>query len=213
MIEQIDKFADKVVSVIIKSSDMQIEVFKDRLRNNLTRVNLTIGNDEFVRTYYKINVSLEYLRKNHALLPLMKRELEQWAERFVQENGYKTTSPIKILFAGKSSESKSVDLESTFNAGKFKEAVMENLHTRCDYPLALTCVRIGRSIDNDIIIKDRLVSAHHALIEKGRDDWRVSDLNSRNGLFINYRQIMSTALRHGDVIQIGRVTFVFKVYN
>ena len=49
-----------------------------------------------------------------------------------------------------------------------------------------TELRIGRSYNNnDICLKDANVSARHALLRKVNDQWVISDLQSRNGTFVN----------------------------
>ena len=56
-------------------------------------------------------------------------------------------------------------------------------------PLTDKGLRIGRALDNDIVLNHAIVSRHHAQVElRGRDAW-VTDLNSRNGIFVNRLRI------------------------
>lgn len=71
------------------------------------------------------------------------------------------------------------------------------------YPLAAQGLKIGRALENDIVLNHAIVSRHHAEIhQSGRDVW-VRDTNSRNGVFVNRLRIKEEQLRDGDVIQIG----------
>jgi len=62
---------------------------------------------------------------------------------------------------------------------------------------------IGRSPDNEIYIKSKFVSRHHAQIVTDEDGCVIEDLNSTNGVFIGERQVKKHRLRSGDVITLG----------
>jgi hypothetical protein len=76
------------------------------------------------------------------------------------------------------------------------------------FPLAVgQTLVVGRVHSADIRVLGSAISRHHC--EVGRDPcgaW-VRDLVSRNGTFVNQRQIscpLTLRLRHGDVIAVGR---------
>lgn len=62
---------------------------------------------------------------------------------------------------------------------------------------------VGRSPDNEIYIKSKFVSRHHAQLVSDQDGCVVEDLNSTNGVFIGEKQIKKYRLRNGDVISLG----------
>jgi len=64
-------------------------------------------------------------------------------------------------------------------------------------------VIIGRSPDNEIYIKSKFISRHHAQLISDADGCVIEDLNSTNGIFINEEQIKKHRLRDGDVVSIG----------
>jgi FHA domain len=72
-------------------------------------------------------------------------------------------------------------------------------------------ISIGRSGDNDIVIKgDSSMSRSHALFERIGKTWYVKDLNSLNGVDINGRPVLSqAALHHMDEVILGRTKLVF----
>jgi len=65
--------------------------------------------------------------------------------------------------------------------------------------------RIGRSGENDVIITDAaMVSGHHAEIRKEADKYRLSDLNSTNGTYLNGQRISEEVLLEPPcVIRLG----------
>jgi len=72
-----------------------------------------------------------------------------------------------------------------------------------DCRLAATRVLIGRGDLSDILITDRFVSKHHALLIWEHDSIMLIDLNSANGTFVNSVQVKSRLLRDSDVVSLG----------
>ncbi len=72
------------------------------------------------------------------------------------------------------------------------------------FPLNVGENLIGRSAESAIQLEDQSVSRQHAVIT-GRDDgFQVKDLGSKNGTFVNGRQIPdSVMLGHADILQFG----------
>ena len=62
---------------------------------------------------------------------------------------------------------------------------------------------IGRSRENDLLLRDPLVSKLHARILRDGNDWVLEDTGSRNGSLVNGVRQTRCLLRHGDRIQIG----------
>ncbi len=68
-------------------------------------------------------------------------------------------------------------------------------------------ILIGRSSRADLSLPDRALSREHARLLHREDGWLVEDLESRNGTFVNGRQVREpTRLRPGDAIGVGSVT-------
>ena len=71
-------------------------------------------------------------------------------------------------------------------------------------------ITVGRAETSDVRFdpqRDDVVSREHLRITPagtGADDYLISDLNSRNGTFLNRKRISQpTPLRHNDVVQMG----------
>lgn len=62
---------------------------------------------------------------------------------------------------------------------------------------------LGRSELSEIVIDNRFVSKHHALLVKSDQGLLLADMKSRNGTFVNSKRIESRVLRNNDVIALG----------
>ena len=72
-------------------------------------------------------------------------------------------------------------------------------------------VTVGRSLECGIQIRDPLLSRQHCRLEPIGSTWVLTDLNSRNGTFINHgERVMQHVLEEGDVLRIGRVRLCFR---
>lgn len=71
-------------------------------------------------------------------------------------------------------------------------------------------VVIGRSPDNELYIKSKFVSRHHAQLISDSEGCVVQDLNSTNGVFIGDEQIYSRTLQDGDIINLGIHEIVYR---
>ena len=71
---------------------------------------------------------------------------------------------------------------------------------------------IGRSPECEIFLDDVTVSRKHAVLVRNGNEYRIEDLGSLNGTFVNRRRIESAKLADGDELQIGkyRLTFLQK---
>ncbi|MEN1727320.1 MAG: FHA domain-containing protein [Pseudomonadota bacterium] len=69
-------------------------------------------------------------------------------------------------------------------------------------------VVLGRAQGCDIVISDASVSSEHARLSREDGGWRVANLLSTNGTFINNNKISNGTLEDGDRLRLGRVEFV-----
>jgi general secretion pathway protein A len=69
---------------------------------------------------------------------------------------------------------------------------------------------VGRSPDNEIYIKSKFVSRHHAQLVSDDDGCVIEDLNSTNGVFIGEKQVKKYQLRDGDVVSLGVHELVYR---
>jgi adenylate cyclase len=77
------------------------------------------------------------------------------------------------------------------------------------YPIQKLPIKIGRMSDNDIVLKDNLVSRYHAVISMKNRSFFVEDLKSKNGTFVNNSRVVNRQISVGDMITIGKTTLLF----
>jgi len=69
--------------------------------------------------------------------------------------------------------------------------------------------KIGREADSDIFLDDITVSRRHAQIKKTDVTYRIIDLGSLNGIYVNGKPVENKILENGDKIQIGKYVFYY----
>jgi FHA domain-containing protein len=74
-----------------------------------------------------------------------------------------------------------------------------------------SALRLGRSPDNDVILRDPATSGHHARLERRGEQFWIVDLGSTNGTLVNGEPIQEKALNHGDRVTIGQNAVHFSV--
>jgi general secretion pathway protein A len=79
-----------------------------------------------------------------------------------------------------------------------------------EFPLAAGRAIIGRTSDNDVQIRSKFISRHHAQIVSDRTQSVVEDLNSTNGVFIRSQRVKHYALADGDIIQLGEHKLLYR---
>jgi hypothetical protein len=70
-------------------------------------------------------------------------------------------------------------------------------------------ITVGRGPESDIFLDDVTVSRKHAEIERGDHGYRIRDVGSLNGTYVNRVRVDAVDLRNGDEIQIGKYRFKF----
>lgn len=69
---------------------------------------------------------------------------------------------------------------------------------------------IGRNPENVIALDEPFLSGTHAELTLDQGRWRVRDLGSTNGTFVNGDRIeAATGIRTGDIVQFGRIKLRF----
>ncbi|MDR0881625.1 MAG: FHA domain-containing protein [Candidatus Adiutrix sp.] len=63
---------------------------------------------------------------------------------------------------------------------------------------------IGRTADNNIVLKDDSVSRRHAFLVYSGGVWHLEDVGSQNGTFVNSRKITNAAITDSDRLKFGR---------
>jgi transcriptional regulator with PAS, ATPase and Fis domain len=65
-------------------------------------------------------------------------------------------------------------------------------------------VRIGAHPDNDLILPDPFVSAHHAELEHMEEGFLIRDLQSKNGTWLGAHRVREAFVAPGTVLTVGK---------
>jgi pSer/pThr/pTyr-binding forkhead associated (FHA) protein len=74
--------------------------------------------------------------------------------------------------------------------------------------LSVDEVTVGRHSSNKIVISDPALSRRHFSILKEAGVFRLRDLGSRNGTFVNDERVRECILEDGDQVRTGGSNFV-----
>lgn len=69
---------------------------------------------------------------------------------------------------------------------------------------------VGTSTDCDLVLADPSISSRHCEFIAGQNGFRLTDLGSTNGTFVNDKRITTEELIDGDMVKLGRTSFKFK---
>ena len=79
------------------------------------------------------------------------------------------------------------------------------------FPLPSSVTIIGRRQDCDLCIPLMIISRRHCELNLDQGKLTIRDLGSRNGTFINGRQIDETEIHPGDQLQVGPISFIVQI--
>lgn len=88
---------------------------------------------------------------------------------------------------------------------KYKDNVLKEYELEKGKPL-----NIGRRENNDVIIASLVVSGDHAKLDYTSSGYLLTDLQSKNGTYVNGRRVDACYLNNGDQISIGKHTLLFQ---
>ena len=77
------------------------------------------------------------------------------------------------------------------------------------FELNQAVMNAGRHPASDIFLDDITVSRRHAEFHAENGEFRVVDLGSLNGTYLNRAAVDSAVLTNGDVLQVGNFRLIF----
>jgi len=78
-------------------------------------------------------------------------------------------------------------------------------------PLPSSATMIGRRRNCDLRIPLTSVSRKHCQLNHDDGLWRIRDLGSRNGTYLNGKRVEEAVIQAGDSIRIGPLAFMFQI--
>lgn len=76
-------------------------------------------------------------------------------------------------------------------------------------PLEKKATRLGRQLDNDIVLHEEFISRFHAEIRYEDGKYVLYDNNSTAGTFVNSKRIERCVLNSGDLISFSAIQMMF----
>jgi pSer/pThr/pTyr-binding forkhead associated (FHA) protein len=131
------------------------------------------------------------------------RRLPELAPRATQPANHDQVAPA----ANRSSAMTTPHMASVSGAN----AYLRNSEGRQFSLSADVSTRIGRALDNDIVVGDQSVSRHHASIEYSNGNFMLRDLGSQNGTWVGGHRVAEISLSPGDLLRLGDALFTFHV--
>ena len=122
-----------------------------------------------------------------------------------------TVKVIASYFQDKEDETRGIQLKSEKRPGEKQEHVSSYLilEGKNTIPLDHQVINMGRRPENHIVLEDPRVSRDHAQIREIKGKFKIFDLNSKAGTFVNDRQIAQCFLNTGDVISLAGCSMIF----
>ncbi len=77
------------------------------------------------------------------------------------------------------------------------------------FGLAGERMSVGRHPDSDIFLDDITVSRRHVEVTRTSEGYRVRDVGSLNGTYLNRERIDEAPLSNGDEVQVGKFKLIF----
>ena len=77
------------------------------------------------------------------------------------------------------------------------------------FPLKNETTRIGRKLDNDLVIQDPLISRYHVEIHMKNGDYTLVDLDSTTGTHIDNQRVTRQTLKSGDLFFLANIPIMF----
>lgn len=119
----------------------------------------------------------------------------------VQVIGWHSGDPLKVT--------RELSPSALTEAGTPPEEAFLMLQGRRHFPLQAEEIRVGRLLENDLVIDNPHVSRRHALIRLEHGRFVLYDLKSTAGTTVNGKMVAKAILRPGDLITVADVEIVY----
>ena len=119
-----------------------------------------------------------------------------------------TTITLSPVEADVEQEAEIAVPEDELTAGAAMLVVKRGPNAGTRFLLAKAATTAGRHPESDVFLDDITVSRRHAEIRKN-DGFRIVDMGSLNGTYVNKLRVEEADLSSGDEIQIGKFRLIF----
>ncbi len=182
---------------------------------------------------YEVALSVADLAELGRFKESLSRELIGYLAAHAHDKNYSLTGALEILFVedgrlksgdcrveGHVEESSAPPIDRTqiISVEEIEQlldtppkACLEDASTYQTYLLRSRSITIGRQAGNDIVLSAPGVSRRHARLEADSETYRLIDLGSTNGSYVNDEEVDEALLADGDLLSIGDITLRFRL--
>jgi hypothetical protein len=141
----------------------------------------------------------------------LSRELEDAVRDYARSEGYHFLGPVTVeLVVDGSHRRGEFDVTATIVQGSDGWRAALVLPDGDRVALTNDATTIGRLPDCAVRLSDPQSSRHHAEVRAGNDGYRLRDLGSTNGTYLNGVAVREQRLHDGDEIRIGSTVLRFE---
>jgi pSer/pThr/pTyr-binding forkhead associated (FHA) protein len=120
-----------------------------------------------------------------------------------------TTITLSPVEADVETEEEIAVPDEELNAGAAMLVVKRGPNAGTRFVLAKPVTTVGRHPESDMFLDDITVSRRHAEITSDNGSFRITDMGSLNGTYVNKLRVEQADLSSGDEIQIGKFRLIF----
>jgi len=118
------------------------------------------------------------------------------------------TSAHPVIDADESGPLADID-RSSFRTDQGMLVVLHGANAGARIALDADLIHVGRHPESDIFLDDITVSRRHAEIIRDSTNYKVRDVGSLNGTYVNRDLVTESELNDGDELRIGKYKLVF----
>ena len=155
----------------------------------------------------------------------VERDIAAYLDRRADEQGFRPLGRIRVELTADPSVARSmVKAEAAFEEASEPKPEAQLQHTTRFEPVVTAApgrtlvlkaedgqelrvgrapVRIGRGVENDLVLRDVRVSRQHAAIEPAEDGWIVRDMNSTNGTYLAGERVSEARVDGAAELSLG----------
>ncbi len=126
-----------------------------------------------------------------------------------EERGGDTTITLTPVEAEVEQEEEIQVPEEDLAAGAAMLVVKRGPSAGTRFVITKDVTTVGRHPESDIFLDDITVSRRHAEIKRSDGGFRMTDMGSLNGTYVNKLRVEEADLSSGDEIQIGKFRLIF----
>jgi hypothetical protein len=225
---EIEKWAAETISPLLREGSMDEAALAEQLVHELSELSrVDEGGTRFAPDQFTLSIHPEAAAGLKGSFTDIHASLSQSLENVLVKAGFKLSRRLHVTLAtdptllGGDAQviawhsgdplkvREEVAPERITEAGEPPEEAFLMVAGRRHFPLHTPEVRIGRMLENDLVLKDPHVSRRHALLRLEGGQYVIHDLKSTAGTKLNGSPVVSAPLRPGDVIILANVEMVY----